>query len=369
MSLRIFHTSDLHLGMKFAGYPEVQVDLSEARFKTLEKLVALANKEECDLFIISGDLFDRVSIAKRDILRASQILQDFQGRLVVVLPGNHDFISGDKTDLWLHFRDNAPANVLILNEERIYPLQHYDLDVYIYAAPCNAKHSGENAVTWIKESSKDSNVLYHIGIAHGSLEGFSPDFDQRYFPMTLQELQKCGLDLWLMGHTHSHYPVKPGDLDMIFYPGTPEPDGFDCQHEGTAWIIEIDEKRKIHATLISTGTHRFLHEEAEVSSSKDLEALKEKYTAQNYKQTLLKLKIKGRLPQNEYTKLPEIKRILQERLFYLLIDDDGVTEQITLERINQEFTEGSFPYKLLAALACDSESLQIAYDLIREIRR
>ena len=55
MSLKIFCTSDLHLGMKFANYPDhIRESLVEARFKTLESLVEKANREKCDLFIVVG---------------------------------------------------------------------------------------------------------------------------------------------------------------------------------------------------------------------------------------------------------------------------------------------------------------------------
>jgi exonuclease SbcD len=369
MLLKILHTSDIHLGMKFAGYPEVQAELSDARFKTLENLVNLANSEKCDLFIIAGDLFDRVSIAKKDIIRALKILREFQGRLIAVLPGNHDFISTDHTDLWLYFRENIPDNVIALHEKKVYPLQHYDLDVHIYAAPCHAKQSSENSIAWIKESTKDASVVHHIGVAHGSLEGFSPDFDQRYYPMTISELQKCGVDLWLIGHTHIQYPDKPGATDRIFYPGTPEPDGFDCQHEGKAWILEIDDDKKIHPVSLSTGTYKFLHEELEVASAIDLEMLKKKYSSEEYKKALLKLKLKGRLPRDEYENLPEIRKTLKQQFLHLILNDDEVTEEITIDVINQEFTEGSFPHILLTALAHDSEALQVAYDLIKEVGR
>lgn len=366
--MKIFHASDLHLGMKFAGYPEVQAELSDARFKTLENLVNLANSERCDLFVIAGDLFDRVSVAKKDIIRASKILREFQGRLVAVLPGNHDFISSDPTDLWLYFRENIPDNVIVLHKKKTYPLQHYDLDVHLYAAPCHAKQSGENSIAWIKESPKDGSVVHHIGVAHGSLEGFSPDFDQRYYPMTISELHKCGIDLWLMGHTHIQYPNKPGATDTIFYPGTPEPDGFDCQHEGKAWIIEIGDDKKIYPTSISTGTYEFLHEELEVDSASDLEMLRKRYSSEDYRKVLLKLRLKGRLPQDEYKNLLEVKSFLEKQLFRLILNDE-VTEEITIDIINQEYTEGSFPHMLLSALAHDSEALQVAYDLIKEVRR
>jgi len=50
MALKIFCTSDLHLGMKFANYPDhIRESLVEARFKTLESLVEKANSEKCNL--------------------------------------------------------------------------------------------------------------------------------------------------------------------------------------------------------------------------------------------------------------------------------------------------------------------------------
>lgn len=161
--------------------------------------------------------------------------------------------------------------------------------------------------------------------------------------MTISELQKCGVDFWLMGHTHIQYPVKPGATDRIFYPGTPEPDGFDCQHEGKVCILEIDEKKEIHPTSLSTGTYQFIHEELEVSSASDLEMLRVKYLSEDYRKVLLKLKIKGRLPRDEYENLLEIRKILEQQVFHLILNDDEVTEEISIDVINQEFTEGSFP--------------------------
>ncbi|MBW2122557.1 MAG: metallophosphoesterase, partial [Deltaproteobacteria bacterium] len=64
----------------------------EARFDALKRCVDIANEEACDLFVVGGDLFDRVSVAKRETQRAASILAEFQGKLVAVLPGNHDHI-------------------------------------------------------------------------------------------------------------------------------------------------------------------------------------------------------------------------------------------------------------------------------------
>jgi exonuclease SbcD len=370
MSLKIFLASDLHLGMKFAGYPEVQVELSEARFNTLERLVDSANKNQCNLFVIAGDLFDRVTVAKRDVIRAAHLLKEFQGPLVAVLPGNHDFISRGQTDLWTPFKENAGDRVLVLEERKTYPLTHYDLEATLYAAPCGSKHSNENAIGWIKEAPKERTAKCHLGIAHGSLEGFSPDFDERYYPMTARELLGCGMDLWLMGHTHIQYPFQPGQTDRIFYPGAPEPDGFDCQHEGKAWVLELAEDRRVTPLTLSTGMYRFLHDEVEIRNPADLEALKKKYAAPEHRKTLLKMRLKGRIPREEYQLLSRVRKILEEELFYLVWNDTGVSEEITLEGIHQEFTEGSFPHQLLTRLvqSGDSEALQIAYEVMQELR-
>ena len=59
----------------------------------MKRCVHIANEKACVLFVVGGDLFDRVSVAKRDIQRAASILAEFQGRLVAVLPGNPDYIT------------------------------------------------------------------------------------------------------------------------------------------------------------------------------------------------------------------------------------------------------------------------------------
>ena len=69
----------------------MQERLVEARFDALKRCVDIPNEEACEVFLFGGDLFDRVSVAKRDIQRAASILTEFQGRLVAVLRESHEF--------------------------------------------------------------------------------------------------------------------------------------------------------------------------------------------------------------------------------------------------------------------------------------
>ncbi len=371
MPVKIFHTSDLHLGMKFSRYPEVQQELSESRFLTLKRLIERANKEGCQLFVIAGDLFDRISVAKRDVLRASSILKEFAGNAMAVLPGNHDFVSKGQVDLWSAFRENLPDNGLLLEEEKVYSLRHYDLDVDLYAAPCHSKHSSVNAVNWIKDVGKDRSVRYHVGIAHGSLEGISPDFNEAYYPMSEAELTQYGADLWLLGHTHSQYPSKPGSRNRVFFAGTPEPDGFDCQHSGLAWLIELRDDKGIYPISVSTGSHRFFYEITEVHSAGDLEHLKTRYGDKGHERNLLKLRLRGSLPKAEYAELTALRTWAEGHFLFCDLDYGEVAEKIEIGAIDREFAHGSFPHRLLNMLskAGDSEGLKIAYEMISEVRK
>jgi exonuclease SbcD len=375
MGLKIFLTADIHLGMKFASYPAVRSELIEARFNTLKNCVTIANREECDLFVVAGDLFDRVSVSDRDIIRAAQTVSEFQGRLGCTLPGNHDYCPSGSRDIWQLFVQHAGDNHIILKEEKSYSLRAFDLDVNLYPAPCDAKHSQQNKLSWIKESEKNSEVKYHVGVAHGSLEGFSPDFDKKYYPMRAEELLECGLDLWLLGHTHAQYPDpdKPTVDEKIFYPGTPEPDGFDCHHEGKALLLTADDGKSVHYRSLSTGTYRFMHDEVQLNSISDLEDLKTRYSPEAAERTLLKLILKGSLQKDSYSELLTVIDSIEKTLFYLYkpVDMSGLTERITSKDIDTEFTEGSFPYRLLTELSHETDplALQIAYNLIKEVRK
>jgi DNA repair exonuclease SbcCD nuclease subunit len=371
MSLRIFFTSDLHLGMKFATLPERQAELAEARFACLKRLVETANEKHAELFVVAGDLFERVGVPKRDVQRAAALLGDFHGALVCVLPGNHDFLSpGD--ELWRRFKEACGDAVLLLEEQRPYPLSHYGLDACLYPGPCVSKHSGSNAIGWVKDTVKDSTLRHHFGVAHGSLEGFSPDFGGDYYPMKVSELLSFRLDLWLLGHTHQRYPQKPAASDTIFIAGTPEPDGFDCSHGGSAWLLALNDEGAVTAEDLPSGTYRFLRAEAEVESIEDLAAIEKKWTTgEDVSRILLRAVLRGHLPPSAYSELDRMRGRLAEVLFHVELDSGGVREEITRETIDREYPEGSFPHRLLSGLADsgDPEALELAYELFLEARR
>lgn len=371
MSLKILHTADLHLGMKFNGYPEpVKEGLVEARYKVLENLINQANEEQCALFVIAGDLFEKTTVPQKDLDRVVRILEKFSGECVLVMPGNHDYYNG-LVSLWSNFRPRVPGKILLLRENRPYSLKDYDLDVVVYPAPCDRKHSSRNNLGWMAALEGRPEGMWHLGIAHGALEGLSPDLNQEYFAMTVRELESLPPDLWLLGHTHLPYPPQVEVRDKpIFNAGTPEPDGMDCSHGGCAWIIEIDEQKTICGRRIDTGYYRFIDTQALVQDETGFQSLLEQYQGPLGARTILRIQLQGLIDPRLFSRKEEIYRDLAERLAYLRVEDDNLRVRITKELIDQEFTRGSFPYEFLNQFIQDGdeEALQIAYEIVREVK-
>jgi exonuclease SbcD len=370
MALRILATADLHLGMRFGGYPELQARLAEARFAALETLVARANAESCGLLIVAGDLFHRASLPQREIQRAAEALSGFEGQAAAVLPGNHDYYTGETGSLWKSFREKAGDRVLLLTEGRVYDLAHYGLAVRLYPGPCTDKHSPEHALGWLagleRRSAKAAEGSLAIGVAHGAIEGLSPDAQGDYYRMRRAELESAGLDFWIVGHTHR--PLADADT-RLFIPGTPEPDGFDCSHEGSALLLEAA-GAKVRARRLDTGTFRFRQETLELAEGEESGAAFARFRAPVYANTLLRLALRGLLGAEALAGAREEVRRLQQAVAWLEIDDTELTERITPERVEAEFARGSFSWLVLRRLLeeDDPEALQQAYALIREVR-
>jgi len=393
--LRILVTSDVHLGMKFSAYPEAQHELSEARFQCLDRIVDRANRERCDMIVIAGDLFDRLKTPKEQIVRAASSLNGFEGELVAVLPGNHDYATGGRGSLWGAFTDAAGDRVLVLTEGRPYDLAHYDLDVRLFPGPCHEKHSKDNALAWLDGAQPAAPIPLRIAVAHGSVEGLSYDSEGVYYPLKRAWMEAAGMDLWIVGHSHTPHSSGPCDPLPLYVPGCPEPDGFDCSHEGRVWLLDIGRDRRVSAVSLVTGAHRFVTAEltvpaggggetgrtpaavtpdpqrslrSAIEAALALETPLDEPSSDAWGRTLARITLRGRLPREDRKRLEERIAALESSLLLARIDDTGVAEEITPELVDIEFTQGSFPHRLLHTLLQldDDAAVRMAYDLLQE---
>lgn len=368
MSLKIMHTGDLHLGMKFSQYPTISSQLEEARYQALKNVVQKANQKKANILAVAGDLFDKISVKEEVIIKSINILDQFVGDVILILPGNHDYQDGINA-LWGQFRKNQRGRMLLLDQKQIYDLNDFGLDAAVYSAPCDSRLSKTNNLGWIKDLKTDLNRKYKIGMAHGAIAGFSPDLTNNYFKMEKEELLSLKLDLWLLGHSHLPYPEqKKVQNHKIFNSSTPEPDGMDCSHQGYAWFIELKKNKEIEAERVVVGNYQFLDLDFEVNNKADLKSLLDKILSNQPQNKLLRLAISGHLPKEVFADKDQYLNKLRNNLFYAEIDQSNLNIKIDQKLIAAEFSCSSFPYQLLDDLKDDEEALHLAYQILKEVQ-
>lgn len=379
--IKIFVTGDNHFGKKYDRYPEIRDRLVDNRFVCFEKMVEKAEQEGCDIFAVTGDLFDNCSsIRKSDVERVVRILAGFAGR-VLVLPGNHDYYTGEEK-VWKDFDDalrTCDNNIIRLDRFEPYPIEIAEETVVIYPAFCRSKHSRENNLGWIKETGVPKNGQINIGMAHGAIEGVTPDMQKEYFLMTEPELQAIPMDVWLVGHTHIPYPGGLSEDEeiggyRIFNAGTHAQTDLHNNTRGYGFIISVDkqgDKAQVSAKKYQSGTIFFYDIAVRVSSAEgdSLEALLQEKLDPLEAESVVRLTVTGSVLSEEYSRRQELYKKYCDRFLSWELQDDELHEEITLDRVREEFAESSFAAKLMEALQGDQTELQMAYELLQECSR
>lgn len=375
--VKIFVTGDNHFGKKYDRYPEVKDKLIESRFIVLNDMVKKAELEGCNLFVITGDLFDNVnSIKVSDVKRVVEILSTFAGN-VIVLPGNHDYYTGEEK-VWKDFSNAMSSlshNITLVKDFNTYEFDAGEEKVVVYPAFCQSKHSKENNLSWIKNADIDKRGVINIGIAHGAIQGVTPDMKEEYFLMTEAELSEINVDAWLIGHTHIPYPnVLKEDKDTlgykIFNAGTHEQTDLHNNTEGNGFIITIekkDGKAQVGARKYISGKIKYYDLDIMVRPDNDtaLSEAIDKAISDIGDNSIVRIKVSGSVKASEYKNKEKIYKEHLNRFLTFEKEDGGLSEEITIDKIHEEYAETSFAAQLLEELIDNPIELQMTYQLLQ----
>ena len=378
--IRLFVTGDNHIGRKFDRYPNAKEKLVRSRFECLRKAVREADDKDCAFFIVTGDLFDNISsIPRKDVKEVVEILSGFDGGRVIVLPGNHDFYTGEEK-VWKDFQDalnNVEHNIFLLTEMREYLFDVGEEKVIFYPAVCQSKHSETNNLGWIKNldwanKREAGGSVYHIGLAHGAIAGVTPDMKNEYFLMTEKELRKIPVDAWLIGHTHVPYPAdlqENADKEgyTIFNPGTHAQTDLSNHTEGYCFIVKIDcqdGKKRVFSRKYCSGEIGFFDLSVD-AAEKGLDEGVREAVADKPDNSILRIRIDGAISEQEYAERNRIIEEAKSRFLACEIEDSGLCESISPEKIREEFAEIGLAAKWLNVLE-DPWEIQMAYELIKK---
>ena len=373
--VKIFQTGDNHFGKRYDNFPQIRERLIRSRFEALQRCVAFADRNGCDFFVVTGDLFDNTNrIPRRTVREAVRILGSFSGTQVLVLPGNHDFCTGEEK-VWADFCEEVSDGgyaITLLREQRPYVFEAEDGTAVFYPAPCDAKHSAVNTLGWIREA--DLTGDYRIGVAHGALEKLSPDLKNEYFPMTEKELSAIAVDAWLIGHTHIPYPQLPEDADLsgyrIFNAGTHEQTDVSNNTPGYGFLLTLTReggKNKVLARAYRSGGVFYPLRQVTAAPGA-LETAICQATEDLEETSVVRLVLRGSVTAEEYRGRKQLYDTLLSRFLTWEVLDGELCEEITPERIRDAFPEVSLAAKLLLELLEDPVEARMAYELLEECR-
>lgn len=372
--LKIFLTGDNHIGLRYASHSRADV-LIQNRIAAFADMVTAANAENCGLFVIAGDLFERTTgIAKKDIRALIEMLSQFRGT-VAVLPGNHDYYD-TPVKVWQDFRAEMAAtdNILLLDRYAPYTVTVGDEQAILYPAFCSSLHAahGENNLGWIKEQSMETDGTYRIGIAHGAVEGETIDSEGAYFLMTRQELESIPVDVWLMGHTHVPFPRNLSEemeiqSQRIFNAGTHVQTDVACHTEGQCFILQIDEDKTVRAKKFVSGNVRFYRKTITVSAGQLESRLQEELDGIP-DNAVVDILLTGAVTAEEYDRRTAVIEAALSRFLEGSYNDYGLNKLISQELIDREFSETSFSAGLLTALLDEPKEAQLVYELLQSLK-
>jgi DNA repair exonuclease SbcCD nuclease subunit len=218
--IRILHTADLHLGAPFPSLGEAEGRRQSDFLQTFERLLTLTIKNDIQLFVVAGDLFDSpkpdpelVGKVQNGIKRLTD-----RGILTVLLPGTHDnTVAADSVYRCHEF----PGAILLSSPvvEEPVGIEVAGEEVYLYGFAYRS-FASDNALAGMARRKAEG---IHIGLLHGSRQG-SPEWDYRKkdLPFSMTTLQQWGLDYVALGHYHNYEALESGGRLYGCYPGSPE---------------------------------------------------------------------------------------------------------------------------------------------------
>ncbi|NIO05860.1 MAG: hypothetical protein GTN74_15045 [Proteobacteria bacterium] len=232
--IKLLHTADHQLGVKFVGFGEKGRQLRQAVKESLKATVDLALAEAVDLVLIAGDLFDSNAVSKKLVNEVVAELKRLAPITACILPGTHDCYNASSVYRRPEFRDTP--NIHIFTDE-IRSIAFPDLDLTVYGR-ANLNPTGtESPLTGLE---KIEETDYHVAMAHGEM-AIEGKFAGDYYPVEGREIAASGMNYVALGHWHRCADFSQDGV-KAFYCGAPETLSFEeGEDSGYVLLVSIDE--------------------------------------------------------------------------------------------------------------------------------
>ena len=249
MGLKILHSADWHLDSPFAGFSQEQRQLLREEQRRLPgKIADLCRRENCDLMLLAGDIFD--GEASRETLDVLKNALERSGVPVLIAPGNHDFCAPGSP--WLE--ESWPKNVYVFTGAmEAVSLEGLDCRVY------GAGYRSMDCEPLLEGFHAEGDEKYCVAVLHGD----PTQRESPYNPITAAQVRESGLDYLALGHVHKAGAFHFGNT-LCVWPGCPMGRGWDETGDKGVCIVTLTDEAQVQA--VSLDTIRFFDLETDVGA-------------------------------------------------------------------------------------------------------
>lgn len=322
MTFRFLHSSDLHLGKAFGGYPEgIRNRLREARHGAIARLAQAARSGGAGHVLLAGDTFDAETPAPdtlRHALRAMAAEADLDW---VLLPGNHDSLAA--TELWRRILRDAPANLRAITAPDPLALSE---GVMLLPAPCTQRRPGRDLTEAMGAATPEGCL--RIGLGHGAITDFSGTgfSGEEGAPGIIppDRARLSGLDYLALGDWHGQIEVDAA----TWYSGSPEADGFKHAADSGALLVALD-AGGARVRPVATGTLHWRTRALDLLPGDDPVARLDQALPQpvDRRAILMRLVATGRLPLADRAALEAAAQAAEPDFGWFQFDQGGLATE------------------------------------------
>ncbi|MDQ7774952.1 MAG: DNA repair exonuclease [Paracoccus aminovorans] len=248
MSYTFLHSSDLHLGRAYGGFPEtIRGRLREARHTVIARLAEAARGAGAADVLLAGDTFDAETPSPETLRHALRAMAAEPGLRWFLMPGNHDSLAA--SELWRRILADRPENVVVLDAPAPVALA---AGVWLLPAPCTQRRPGRDLTEAMSAATPAGAI--RIGLGHGAIMDFTEGEGSPGI-IAPDRARLSGLDYLGLGDWHGCMQVGPA----TWYSGTPEADGFKHQTAAGALAVRIAAGgAPAQAVVVPTGQLQWL---------------------------------------------------------------------------------------------------------------
>ncbi len=226
-SVKILHAGDLHLDSPFSRLdPRRGEEARRAGRAAFSRMMAYVRKNEIDLCLLAGDLFDSEYVTSRT---AALLIEEFSaspGTVFVIAPGNHDPYSEDS----FYASGRLPENVLVFSSEDLSSFVLPALNTVVWGYAFRSERMEHSPIAGHRIAEPDRLNLLCI---HGDLGApLSP-----YAPLTKEDILHFGADYTALAHKHIPFGSAPSERPAYAYSGPLVGRSFDEPGIGGAVLV------------------------------------------------------------------------------------------------------------------------------------